>query len=142
MNFCPKCGNKVENNCSFCTKCGMNLINNTNNYNGNNNVVKSEGSSTRVASIVLGILGILGAVLFIFAPISLILSIIGLILGIIATKKCRNVAGIVLSSIGLFISLIMCVLIGMLIYFAFITVDTTYGDYDIPSIYYDDSSYY
>lgn len=118
--YCSNCGTKNDGN-NYCVKCGNKLEFN------NNNVVIEEGKSLKTASIVLGILGIIGSVLIIFSPISFVLSLIGLILGIVATKKIRNVSGIVLSSIGLFLSLIILGIIGLIFNIA---IENRYDEID------------
>lgn len=112
MNFCSNCGKKVDGN-KFCTKCGNRLD------NVNSTVTDGkENSGLKTVSIVLGILGIVGSVMVIFSPFGFILSLIGLILAIIAIKKVKNVIGIVLNSIGLFLSVGMIIIVGLLIRFA------------------------
>lgn len=112
--YCTNCGNKC-NGGNFCTRCGNKLeelkVDNTTMNKGVNNkvVVKEENSGLKTASIVLGILGIVGSLMIVFFPVSFILSLIGLILGIVATKKVKNVVGIILNSVGLFLSIIICI---------------------------------
>ena len=85
--YCTSCGKQVDVNSSFCTGCGARI--------SVANV--QEDSGKKVASIVLGCIGIFGALQVIFAPISLILTIVGLILGVMASRKESNVAGIILN---------------------------------------------
>lgn len=76
---------------------------------------KKPASGKAVASMVLGILGLLGAFSFIFSIPAVIMGIIGLILGIVANKKSHSgiaIAGIVTSSIALGIGLIEVVSCG------------------------------
>lgn len=103
--FCENCGNKLADNALFCPECGVkvekrNIENKP--VNTNNNVK----SGLKTASIVLGVLGIVGALTLIFSIPGFIMSLIGLILGICSTKKVKNVLGIVLSSVGLCISIV------------------------------------
>ena len=123
MMYCSNCGAKNDGN-NYCIKCG-NKLENTNNVN--NNVMREESNGFKIASIVLGILGIIGSILIIFSPISFILSLVGLILGIVASKKVRNISGIVLNSIGLFLSIIIIVVMGLVINFV---VDNEYEEID------------
>lgn len=102
--YCSNCGNKNDGG-TFCVKCGSRIEYVNNNVNNNNN--RSESNGLSVASIVLGVIGLILCFTFILSPISLIITIIGLILGIFASKKVKNIIGIVLNSIGLFISLVM-----------------------------------
>lgn len=110
--YCSNCGIKNDEN-NYCVNCGNKLNNN------NNVIVNKESNGLKTASIVLGILGIIGAVLIVFSPISFVLSLIGLILGIVANKKIRNVSGIILNSIGLFFSIIILGIIWLIIIFMF-----------------------
>ena len=103
--YCPECGNPVNNNIKENTDIKNNKnINNVENY--------------RSASIALGIISLVGVFLGIFAPISLVLSIIGLIFAIKSNKNVKNTIGIVLNSISLFISMIITLFIALVIYLA------------------------
>jgi len=102
--FCENCGNKLADNALFCPECGTkiekkNIDSKMVNTNNNSNIK----SGLKTASIVLGVLGIVGGLTVIFSIPGFIMSLIGLILGICATKKVKNILGIVLSSVGLFI---------------------------------------
>ena len=108
MFFCENCGNKIDNNNNFCVNCG-NKINRVN--NNSLNVKNEESNWLKSASIVLGSISIVGCITLIFFPISIILSIIGLILGIIATKKGKNMLGIILNVIGLLLSILIIFII-------------------------------
>ena len=99
--YCPSCGVPVNKPISITNDTGS-----TENY--------------RTASIILGGLSLGGLLLVIFAPISLILSIIGLSLAIKAHKNSKNVAGLVLNGISLFLSFILTAIFALLIY---ITID-------------------
>lgn len=109
--YCSNCGIKNDEN-NYCVNCGNKL-------NNNNVIVNKESNGLKTASIVLGILGIIGTVLIVFSPISFVLSLIGLILGIVANKKIRNVSGIILNSIGLFFSIIILGIIWLILMFMF-----------------------
>lgn len=138
--YCSNCGNKNEGN-NYCINCGNKLINSNN--NDNINVIKEDGSGLKTASIVLGILGIIGSLLIIFSPIAFIFSLIGLILGIIAAKKVRNVSGIVLNSIGLILSIIIVGV--MILIFSFMFDNDRYDEidrYDIEDNFIFDREYY
>lgn len=126
MNFCSRCGSKNDGN-KFCTQCGNKLD------NSNNGVIdRNEKSGLKTASIVLGILSIVGTFMIVFSPISFILSLVGLILGIISTNKVKNIFGIVLNSIGLLISIAVTLIMFFLIRY----VVVSYNDYD-KNYYYD-----
>lgn len=107
--YCSNCGKKIDSGNTFCTGCGFKL----GNIGNMNNRVKSqeEVSGLKIASIILGVLGIIGSLTWIFSPISIIIALVGLILGIVATKKVKNAVGIILSSVGLGLSLIMILLL-------------------------------
>ena len=128
--YCTKCGNKLNNNDNFCNNCGEKRVE-LENVNVNNNNVNKNNSSNgmKIASIILGSISIVGSLMFIFAPFCFILSIIGLILGICALKKGKNVSGILLSSIGFVLSIIMSVIIVLMFMFMFEHVDSDYYPY-------------
>lgn len=96
---CPKCNHENADGNTFCLNCGAPLPQKTNN-------TKTGGSGLAVASLVLGIVGLV----FTFVVIGVIPAIVGLILGIVALatkkpKKGMSIAGIVLS----FLSILMLV---------------------------------
>lgn len=128
--YCIDCGNKLNENDKFCTKCGGMVSKGVNKIDGNSVSAKND-SGMKIASIVLGSVGILGSLMFIFAPISLVLSIIGLILGLCALKKGSNVPGILLSSIGLVLSLVVTIILVIMFFMMFENgnVDNYYNDY-------------
>ena len=132
--YCTNCGNKLNNNDNFCNNCGEKRIE-LENINVNSNVVNKNNSSNgmKTASIILGSISIVGSLMFIFAPFCFILSIIGLILGICALKKGKNVPGILLNSIGFVLSIIMSVIIVMFFIFAFRTAEV--NDYQYEEYY-------
>ena len=111
--YCSNCGNKINDDENYCANCGK-VANEHKPITIDNN---NEGA--RSASIVLGILSLIGIFIFIFAPISLILSIIGLILAIKASKVYKNTAGIVINAIGLIFSFIITSIIALIIYFSY-----------------------
>ena len=116
--FCSSCGHKIDNDIRFCPNCGQKVSENNINTSYENNIDKSiEGK--RTASIVLGILSLVGVFIMIFAPISFILAIIGLILAIRANKVVKNTVGIVLNAIGLFLSFIIIAIIALVLIFSY-----------------------
>lgn len=130
--YCVKCGNKLVGNENYCISCG-NLIN----YSVNEQVnVKKNGDKT--ISIVLGIFGIVGSLMFIFAPISLILSIVGLVYGIKVNKRVGNVLGIVLNIISLFLSLIISLIIFFALFFSWYTVRDGINNFWQEESYYEE----
>ena len=129
--YCTNCGNKLNDTDKFCVNCGEkrtiveNINVNNNNINNNNN----GSNGLKIASIILGTISIGGSLLFIFAPFCFILSIIGLILGICALKKGKNVSGILLNSIGFVLSIIITIFIVLAFIFMFEHVDMDNYDY-------------
>ena len=109
--FCENCGTRLASDEKYCPNCGNEIK--------KNNIVtsqsKTESNGKKTASIVLGIISLAGIFFVVFSPISLILSLIGLIIGIKAHKETSNVAGIVLNAIGLFISVIITAIIAFII---------------------------
>ena len=124
--YCSSCGNKLEDNSKFCPKCGHEMNNNVKTYESE---VDKSIEGKRTASIVLGILSLVGVFIIIFAPISLILGIIGLILAIKANHVVKNTAGIVLNAIGLFLSFIIVCILALLIIFSYNIIRTGPVDY-------------
>ena len=131
--YCSNCGNKLMGSEKYCPNCGNNTEGNT------QEIISNEGSQStggKSSSIVLGILGIIGSILVIFSPISFLLSLIGLIIGIKTNKYLNNKVGIILNAIGLFLSLVSLIIFSLFIYLLFNV--STYRDYDfwdnIPNI--------
>lgn len=121
--YCSKCGTRNEGN-KFCTNCGMKLEN-ISNVNTGTGVKTEEKNGLKTASLVLGIISIISSILLVFSPIGLMLAIIGLVLGIVASKSVKNVVGIVLNSVGLFISIVVISLLIWLVV-AFINDNNDY----------------
>ncbi len=115
--FCSNCGNEVADEAVICPKCGVSVSQNTAVSNNNN------GTSNGMA--------IAGFILSFFVPL------LGLIFSILGLKKVKetnkgkglSTAGIIISSIALFITLIMII----------VSVATFNG---IKDSYYDSSYYY
>lgn len=110
--YCPKCGEKNNEGVKFCSKCGAELTKEV-----KDEKIKKEGLGT--ASTVLGIISlILSFTCIIFVPIviSLPLSILGLVLGIVnVAKKGKKFSGIILNSISTIISCIFAFVIAPII---------------------------
>lgn len=127
-NFCTNCGEKLHENAAFCIKCGV-AINNTNLVTN----TKTKGKGLGIASMVLGIIGSFTSFMslflfvcllvaqeyfvfyekiilaFVFLSIPIILSITGLVLGLVNQTKVKsgiNLTGVILG----FISAGLCVL--------------------------------
>ena len=122
--YCSSCGSKLNQDENYCANCGK-LINESKPITMDNNK-NSEG--IRSASIVVGILSLVGIFILIFAPISLILSIIGLILAIKSNKTYKNTAGIIINAIGLFISFIITSIIALLIMLSYDIIKNDFGN--------------
>lgn len=107
--FCPKCGSQNDEGVKFCSKCGASMTDGKT-ATQKTETKKKEGLGT--ASLVLGIIALVFSFsCIIFVPIFVVLplAIIGLILGIVnKAKKGKKVAGIILNSFALVISIIMC----------------------------------
>ena len=107
--YCSKCGQKFNKEDKYCINCG-NPRENTANVTINS-VTDKSAKNKRTASIILGIISIVGVFFIYTSPISLILAIIGLVIGVKANKKVKNIAGIILNALGINFSLGMLLLI-------------------------------
>ena len=116
--YCSNCGKSLNGSEKYCPNCGKEVTNNQAYYGDE----IGDTSSGKTPSIILGILGNLGAVLVIFSPISFILSLIGLIIAIRVSKKVNNTAGIILNAIGLFLSLIS---LAVVIFFFWLVINVS-----------------
>lgn len=56
-NYCPNCGNKIENNAAFCANCGRKLSQ-ENNYQNNGTNTTSNVNNNGKSKLAAGILGI------------------------------------------------------------------------------------
>ena len=98
--FCPNCGNEVNENAVICVKCGTSLT------PGAEEAVSAPATETATPkakggvsiSLVLGILGIVFA--WLFALLGHILSIAGIITGVMEYKKTKNKVGLIVSIVG------------------------------------------
>lgn len=117
-NFCPNCGNILNDNTTMCPKCGMqitqsNMTNSMNNMNTSGSMNTINTMNTAPSSNGENNIAIAGFIL------SFIIPIIGLILSIIGLKKSKetnngrglSIAGIVISTIFTIISIIAIFLI-------------------------------
>ena len=106
---CSNCQNKLKGSEKFCPECGTKV---------NKEIIYPTDTSTeniRSASILLGIMSIVGVCLFIFAPVSLILSIIGLVFALKSNKHVKNTPGIILNGIALLLSFVITTVIAFFI---------------------------
>ena len=138
--FCIKCGAKIEEGNKFCMSCGNSVeaqktkVENINsgNVSTNRTSSKEDNSNKGLASLIIGIVTL-------FIPI-LPLSILGLVLGIKESHKDgKRIAGIILNTISLIISVFIAIIIGLAIYF--VVEDSRY-DYDYYDEYDDYYDYY
>lgn len=110
--YCTNCGNKIDNkNDNFCTNCGVRLEKLDNDLANVSSVSSNNVNGINIVAIILGVLGIMGSLTFVFAPMSLILSIIGLVLGFSILKKEKNFIPLLITSIGTVLSLIVTVIL-------------------------------
>lgn len=126
--YCDRCGNRLMGYEKYCPNCG-NIIGEKEEVKVVNDNVNKSTEGNRSTSIVLGGLSLGGVFLGIFAPISLILSIIGLVLAIKSNKNSKNTVGIVLNAIGLFLSVVITSIIALIIYFVVNTSSGIIDDY-------------
>ena len=98
--FCSKCGNKVRNTDKFCPKCGNNLK--TESTSEKETVVEEVNSNYKGLATASMVIGIVSIVCSFLAYKILVIPIVGLIFGIVATvKKAKNFSGIILNAIAL-----------------------------------------
>lgn len=130
-NYCSNCGNKIQTGDVFCSKCGL-RINQQNIPSNMNDLQKNNHDGFKIASLVLGIITIVGSIIFNFLIIPL--AIIGLILGIIYSAKAKKFcAGIILNILGIVIPIvIICLLAG--ITSSLVNNGTFFDDYENENI--------
>ncbi len=107
--YCNNCGKNLTGNEKYCPECGKRQ--DTEVISANDNVTYKSTENYRSASIALGIISVVGVVLVIFAPVSFILSIIGLVLAIKSHRNNENIPGLILNGVGLFLSFIITAII-------------------------------
>jgi hypothetical protein len=101
--YCSKCGKQVEDGARFCSGCGASLQNYQNMFVPNENTKKEAGMA--IASLVLGIIGIIAWIIPIIGlPIGIAALVLG-ILGIKRSSKGMSIAGIVLAVICLVLTI-------------------------------------
>lgn len=114
--YCQNCGKQMEEGATFCSECGSSLQNQntyttSNGYTTSNSYaasfeMDSQKKGTAIAALVLGIFGLLA---WIIPIVGLPVGIVGLVLGIKGSKKSGKgmaIAGIVLSTICLILTII------------------------------------
>ena len=112
--YCNNCGNNLKGTENYCPGCGKRIDNKM----PVDEFTKTSTENYRTSSIILGGLSLGGLFLLIFAPLSLILSIIGLICAIKSNRNSKNTAGLVLNGISLFLSFIITSILALFIYLA------------------------
>ena len=108
--FCKNCGKEIDNNAYVCPHCGVKVVENE----AATSFIEKKANGFGIASFILGIASIY------FAAYFCITAIVGLILGIIAIRKKKDctscnglgIAGVVLSSIFLFIWALVWIILG------------------------------
>ncbi len=134
MRFCGKCGAQCEDNAKFCPKCGnaLNPVNrgaaapnysyNTGNYSNADSRNAQPTSGMAIASLVLGIVGIItggigvalsplfgmGAAFLLLLP-SLIAAVLGVLVIMKQDKKGLAIAGLILGALFFLIYLIFAI---------------------------------
>lgn len=122
MKICPNCNKEYDDDKAFCPDCGASLASSefTGEYNPNNNLNQGsvnayqkpmqENNGMSIASMVLGIIGFIAWCL----PVAgFPVTIIGIVLGVIGMKKGGRgmaIAGIIMCSITLLLTLINSIL--------------------------------
>lgn len=125
--YCNNCGKKLNGSEKYCPECGKKQEPEV--ISAVDNTTSGSTENYRSTSIALGIIAIVGVLLVIFSPVSLILSIIGLILAIKSHKNNDNIPGLVLNGVGLFLSFIIT---GIMIFIIAIVINVSkYGITDI-----------
>ncbi len=127
---CSNCQTKLMGSEKFCPNCGQRIGNEI------STPVDKAVDGKRSASIVLGILSLIGVFFIVFAPLSFILGVIGLVLAIKANRQVNNIAGIVLNAVGALVSAIIIGLFILLIRLSFGIIQNipSHGDFDINNI--------
>ncbi len=136
VNFCPSCGQRVEDSWSVCPNCGQKLGSlrgapaQGTQYPGSPQSSQPptpmygptgvEGAPIRtsnvfgIISLIISLIGC-GVIFYISMLFGVIISVVALILGILGIKKDMNrkiaIAGIVLAAIGLTIGLVTMIII-------------------------------
>ena len=100
--FCKHCGNQIPDNATFCSHCGNAVQTTTPPTPPVNPYYAPQQGNGKfpVVSLVLGILGIILAIIPSIFYIGLILSIVGLVFGVKEKAATGKGVGLVLSIIG------------------------------------------
>ena len=103
MKYCEKCGKELMDEAVVCPSCGC-AVAKREQAEDSSEVRKPAGA----ASVVLGIIGIVGA--FIFALVGHVCSILSIIFGILDCTKKKKPTGLILGIIGEVLSILSSVI--------------------------------
>ena len=124
---CNNCHNNLVGTELYCPQCGTKV----------SSGITVDGSksteSIRSASIILGVISIFCLFVGILSPIAIILSIIGLVLAIKSNKNVKNVPGIIINSVTLFVSIIVTIFFILVIIFSINIVEDHWSEI-VPNI--------
>ena len=98
--YCSVCGERLNESDKYCSNCGTPL----------QQPISKESNNLKIISIIVGVVALLTMSSIIFAPLAIIEGIVGLILALLALKKGRNTAGIILNSVSIFLSIMIVIL--------------------------------
>ncbi len=102
--YCKNCGTELKPDASFCKQCGQKIV------MQRNESIFGIGDTTKNAKATTGlVLGIIGLIAWFIPVIGAPITIIGLIFSIRGLKSLKRgvaIAGIILSSIGLFVTIV------------------------------------
>lgn len=135
--YCKNCSYRLVGTERYCPNCGDKVNFSYDEINNKSDESNKSTESIRSSSITLGIISLVGVFLGVFAPVSLILSVIGLVFAIKSSKKVTNTAGIILNAISLFLSLIITAFIALVIYFIAVeagSIPDNFNDYIPDSV--------
>ena len=123
---CKNCNYSLKGDEKYCPSCGCRTENNEA-LTIDNDHVSTE--NFRLASVILGILSLGGVCFLVFAPISLILSVLGLIFAIKSNKHYKNIVGIILNSISLFLACIITIIFALILSFTVDVIENVANEY-------------
>ena len=127
--YCQECGFTLTGSEKYCPNCGCKL---NQVYASFSNEIDRTTENNRTASLVLGIVSLCTIFIGIFAPIGLILALIGLVLAIKVNKKMPNTPSIIINAIGLFLTAIITIIITLIIIFSYNAISDIWDNKYIP----------
>lgn len=117
--YCIHCGKKVNENANFCTQCGEKIEHNASycnkDFSNTSSIRNGETKNLEVISLVIGIISILGGLIFNIFMIPV--AITGIILGLQGNKKLN--IGVILNIIAI-ILIIVIIIVFVFIFMNFI----------------------